>query len=197
VELTHRPIPREAAEERCPYCHDQLAAQVLAKIECPGCQTTHHRICIQELGRCSVYGCEHPLDPGSDDGTCLDDSPIRRVVRQRMRDRARRFAESRRRDLPERILESLQQAQADEANHRYAEAERGFHEVEYLLRLAREDGVTLPEEWRERMSLGEAKARARAMVQRRHERYARRLFWGLLLSGGVPIVVWILVMAFD
>lgn len=72
---------------RCPYCHDGLAGK-LAIVTCPACATRHHRSCVEELGRCSLYGCEEPLA-----GTVALDAPVvgeaARAVRARVQERMR------------------------------------------------------------------------------------------------------------
>ncbi len=97
MELTARRAER-SADERCPYCHDALAAPALKASEdlvaCPGCATSHHRSCVEELGRCTIRGCERPLvlAPEVDAVTGrVRRAPITEEIRRRLRDRARRF----------------------------------------------------------------------------------------------------------
>lgn len=46
---------REAARERCPYCHDSLEGGEVQDVEvvCESCGTAHHRACLAELGGCT------------------------------------------------------------------------------------------------------------------------------------------------
>lgn len=87
MELTTR--PRLDSDQRCPYCHDHLEVQVEAAITCPACGTEHHAECVRELGRCATMGCERRLDLL--DSPAAADPAVRRSVRQRYRDRAKRF----------------------------------------------------------------------------------------------------------
>jgi Zn finger protein HypA/HybF involved in hydrogenase expression len=54
------PLPRlavtPAAQLRCPYCHGELAKDLLAA-RCEVCRTAHHATCFAERGACSVHGC--------------------------------------------------------------------------------------------------------------------------------------------
>ena len=52
---------RRVGTERCPYCHDCLAGE-LSVVTCFECGTDHHRVCVEELGRCSLYGCDEGLE---------------------------------------------------------------------------------------------------------------------------------------
>jgi hypothetical protein len=45
-----------AKELRCPYCHGELARDMLAA-RCETCLTAHHATCFAERGSCSVHGC--------------------------------------------------------------------------------------------------------------------------------------------
>ena len=42
--------------QSCPLCKDTLDA-VLSLHTCPGCKTTYHRVCSEELGGCATLGC--------------------------------------------------------------------------------------------------------------------------------------------
>lgn len=46
---------------RCPYCHEDLAAEgdepALATMSCSTCKVVHHSVCWAGHGGCSVYGC--------------------------------------------------------------------------------------------------------------------------------------------
>jgi len=41
----------------CPYCRDDLDQSDLELSRCATCHTLHHSECLEELGRCSVFGC--------------------------------------------------------------------------------------------------------------------------------------------
>lgn len=41
---------------RCPYCQSVINATE-ARLECPSCETPHHRECWQANGGCTTYGC--------------------------------------------------------------------------------------------------------------------------------------------
>jgi hypothetical protein len=43
--------------ERCPYCRDVLHKPDLPVVACESCRTPFHRICLEELGRCTTLGC--------------------------------------------------------------------------------------------------------------------------------------------
>lgn len=78
---------------RCPYCRDELAGGA-ERVECPGCATVHHRACLEELGRCTVMGCGTAA-PGrveEPDRAPPNETPFRRQVRQRIRERVQRIA---------------------------------------------------------------------------------------------------------
>ncbi len=93
VELS-RPRLREGTVERCPYCHD-LLEEAAPQITCPGCATSHHVECVRELGRCTVFGCERPLDEEQLAEVARHrDSRAVRAVRQQLRQRARAFVRS-------------------------------------------------------------------------------------------------------
>ncbi len=42
---------------RCPYCHDRLEKPDLPLATCADCGTPFHRLCLEELGRCTTLGC--------------------------------------------------------------------------------------------------------------------------------------------
>jgi hypothetical protein len=46
--------PRSAPTS-CGYCRDDLDAA--STWRCPRCATLHHRACVREHGRCTVFGC--------------------------------------------------------------------------------------------------------------------------------------------
>tara|TARA_R110002072_G_scaffold35252_2_gene104535 strand:- start:126 stop:710 length:585 start_codon:yes stop_codon:yes gene_type:complete len=74
---------RPRAHQRCPYCHDALEeAGVGEEIPCNSCGTLHHEVCLEELGGCTVLGCQggKPRPLGSVD-----------EVRARVRERLARF----------------------------------------------------------------------------------------------------------
>jgi hypothetical protein len=84
--------PRQGdTEDRCPYCHDLLAAEDDPRVECEGCGTQHHLACLTELGRCTVMGCDRPIDAGALASLPPATSRVQRVIRQRQRERARQF----------------------------------------------------------------------------------------------------------
>lgn len=85
IELRDRPAPT-----RCPYCHDQLELPDLEPLECVGCGTLHHRICLDELGGCTVQGCPEASSGPPPASTAEE-------IRGRIRERARRFAKNRER----------------------------------------------------------------------------------------------------
>ncbi len=107
-----RVVARETpADHRCPYCHDALASgEALPAddlVECDGCRTRHHRACIEELGRCTIRGCERSLHVAPP--TALDQpipaaelrSAVRREVERRLRERARTFVQNNARPVSE------------------------------------------------------------------------------------------------
>lgn len=84
------------SHERCPYCRDELQAADAELVECQGCGTTHHAACLEELGRCTIMGCDRAapltelpaLGPG---GSASRRAAVRATIRERA-ERARRFA---------------------------------------------------------------------------------------------------------
>ncbi len=94
-----RVVARETpADQRCPYCHDALASSEDLPaddlVECDGCRTRHHRACIEELGRCTIRGCERSLrvEPRAEpavEGSRR--SAVQREVERRLRERVRGF----------------------------------------------------------------------------------------------------------
>jgi hypothetical protein len=178
-----------AAHERCPYCHDLTENQRLAEIECPACQTTHHRACIQELGRCSVYGCEEPIDPGSGDEIMLRESPAMRKIRARYRDRARQFVRNNTRDLRGQIEEALEFARISEAERHWEAAAEAYSDLAYLERraIARRDRSL--ETIVGRMTAAAARAKARKMRSKHVDAVVLKV---LLTVGGVVVGVAVL-----
>lgn len=85
MDVRERVEPGPAAT-RCPYCHDLLAVDA-AQVECGGCGTRHHAVCLEELGRCTVMGCAWA--PG---GRAPPPPPTRptEVVRRAIHERTRR-----------------------------------------------------------------------------------------------------------
>lgn len=67
----------------------QVAAEEL--IECPGCGTLHHGVCISELGHCTVMGCAQPITREALPLPQLHESPARRRVREQLNGRVRSF----------------------------------------------------------------------------------------------------------
>jgi hypothetical protein len=55
-----------SAPTLCPYCKSPLEPS--EAVQCPGCQTLHHRACWADHKTCSVFGCKGrtlvPLKPG-------------------------------------------------------------------------------------------------------------------------------------
>ncbi|MGE0712223.1 MAG: RING finger protein [Planctomycetota bacterium] len=77
-----------AAELRCPYCHDELAAaSARERVSCPACGTEHHLACAQELRRCATLACERALEVG-----LAFDPGAGEELRAEVRERARCFA---------------------------------------------------------------------------------------------------------
>ena len=85
LELRGRPAPA-----RCPYCHDQLELPELDLVECPGCGTHHHQVCLDELGGCTVQGC-----PEAGSGSGPPEARSVEAIRTRIRERAQRYAKNR------------------------------------------------------------------------------------------------------
>jgi hypothetical protein len=95
--------PRAEAHERCPYCHDWLETPVGRTtlpgdlVVCGGCHTAHHRVCIEELGRCTVRGCERVLELGGPPAPAAEEpaeaprSSAFRAARAHIRDKVRVF----------------------------------------------------------------------------------------------------------
>lgn len=48
--------------ERCPYCRDPITEGVLERARCPSCKTPHHTRCLEELGSCTILGCQQPFE---------------------------------------------------------------------------------------------------------------------------------------
>ena len=47
---------QQRGDERCPYCHDQVAAA--ERVTCASCGAPYHRECLhEELGACGIQGC--------------------------------------------------------------------------------------------------------------------------------------------
>src|SRR5437868_14130219 len=57
-----RPGEKEAL---CPICQSAIGLQEEATV-CPDCEQVHHKVCWQEVGGCSTYGCAQApaLDKG-------------------------------------------------------------------------------------------------------------------------------------
>lgn len=53
---TPRVAETSTGPTRCPYCHGELAQDLLVA-RCEECQTPHHATCFAESGTCSVHGC--------------------------------------------------------------------------------------------------------------------------------------------
>lgn len=49
-------VPHGEGSERCPYCHDAMAAGACV-VRCDRCNARHHVECYQEHGRCAVFAC--------------------------------------------------------------------------------------------------------------------------------------------
>lgn len=58
--------PQQSTLE-CPYC--RLAITSEATNVCPGCGTSHHTRCWEELGGCAVDGCPNMVETKSPDAT--------------------------------------------------------------------------------------------------------------------------------
>jgi RING finger family protein len=59
-ELIRIPVQQIASEQRCAYCKEMLSE--LEPVQyCQWCGTPHHKECFELNGKCSVYGCEQPL----------------------------------------------------------------------------------------------------------------------------------------
>ncbi len=161
-----RVVARETpADHRCPYCHDALAsgADLPADdlVECDGCRTRHHRACIEELGRCTIRGCERSLRVAP--ATALDQpvpaaelrSAVRREVERRLRERARTFVQANARAVGadggrEALETALAEARRAEARGDLPGASEAWHEVARRLTLARPEelrGVEFLELW--------------------------------------------------
>lgn len=48
---------RSGGEPLCPYCRDEIGAAGLTLSRCETCHTVHHSECLEELGRCAIFGC--------------------------------------------------------------------------------------------------------------------------------------------
>lgn len=104
---------RLGADLRCPYCHDALEeAGVGQELPCRSCGTLHHEVCLEELGGCTVLGCEGGLP-----------SPVGSVeeVRARVRERLARFMEHTRRPPSPAELERVarQGWECPDCQHRF------------------------------------------------------------------------------
>lgn len=83
-------------DERCPYCHDALAtgagdAPDEDRIPCGGCGTVHHRACVEELGRCTIAGCERPMAAPRRAAAAAVGAAATEAVRRRLAARAADF----------------------------------------------------------------------------------------------------------
>ncbi len=161
----------------------------MAEIECPACRTTHHRACIQELGRCSVYGCEEPIDPGSGDEIMLHESPAMRKIRARYRNRARQFVRNNTRDLRGRIEEALEFALISEAEGHWEAAGEAYWDLAYLERLSEARRDRTLETIRGRMTPAAARAKGREM-RAKHVRAV--VVKTLLVTAGIVLGVFVL-----
>jgi len=90
---------RPRTDQRCPYCHDALEeAGVGEELPCSSCGTLHHEVCLDELGGCTVLGCQggRPRPLGSVE-----------EVRARVRERLARLMEHTRRPPSPAELERI------------------------------------------------------------------------------------------
>ncbi|MEZ6186054.1 MAG: hypothetical protein R3F62_13715 [Planctomycetota bacterium] len=53
--LTWREV--DGGDALCPYCRDGLLSEGLALERCATCHTVQHAECLNEAGRCAVFGC--------------------------------------------------------------------------------------------------------------------------------------------
>ncbi len=192
VELSARARERRASE-RCPYCHDILADTRLAEVECPGCGTTHHVVCIQQLGRCTIHGCEEAIVVPEPDRS-WEDSPELRKVRRRLRDRVRQFVGTHAKNRRERILDAVERAKAFEEEKRYGAAADANDDLAYLEPLPEIRSDSTLEDVPGRLSLGEARYKAREMRSQQNSQFARYVV--LVLGGviGLPALLWAVIV---
>lgn len=190
VELSSRPRQREGLE-RCPYCHDLLGDTDLAKIECPACHTQHHVACIQELGRCTVHGCEQSITAPVDMDRHLEDSPALRQIRTRLRQRARRFVRSNARNRRDQLLEAMARAREHEAAGRLEEASRAYADVAYFERLPELESDPQLEAVPGRLSPIEARRKSRALLVQHHAIRLKRLKVATLVLLAAFLGIWV------
>lgn len=153
--------PRAEAHERCPYCHDWLETPVGRTtlpgdlVVCGGCHTAHHRVCIEELGRCTVRGCERVLELGGPAAPAqaapepaeAPRSAAFREVRAHIRDRVRVFVRDnvhRNDDGPDDrvrlrldLADAIRRAQEAERTGDLAARAESLHDMARIERLAR------------------------------------------------------------
>jgi hypothetical protein len=140
VHLRVRRRDEQVAAERCPYCHDLIAALPRGElVTCAGCGTQHHEACLAEIGRCTVHGCgravrlvsREPLDP--------ERSAAWRAVAQQLRERAWTFVRAHCKSAdpgpatPERLRQVLLEADAARRERRWLEAGRAYDVAAVLL----------------------------------------------------------------
>jgi hypothetical protein len=47
----------EGGDALCPYCRDSIQDDALELARCEDCHTLQHAECLEEAGRCSIFGC--------------------------------------------------------------------------------------------------------------------------------------------
>lgn len=105
--MTELLLQRRESHERCPYCHDGL--DEVERLVCVGCGTPHHPVCLEELGGCTVLGCDAGVPAvrrGPPPGTAEE-------LRERVRARAERYRATQRQradaggETPEAVAERM------------------------------------------------------------------------------------------
>jgi hypothetical protein len=184
--LEVRITPRETEEERCPYCHDALldVGEAAHRIECPACHTWHHLACIMELGRCTIRGCERPLEVSEERAAGAARSRFHQEVQARIRERVRGFVRQhcKKPAGPAELVPALQMAvlQARRAEERgdWATAAEWWGEAASIETIAKPGQLS---EARDRVDPDEARARADMLLVWAKWRAARRLLGSFLL----------------
>jgi hypothetical protein len=189
-------VREREAEERCPYCKDALdsdgAAADDARVECEGCGTSHHLACILELGRCTIRGCERPLEASAvpeERRRGVRSSALAEIAR-RYRERASRFVRDNVRppEGPERLRRALDEAftaaEAAEARRDWQAAADAWGEVARIETIARPgdlDGA--------RRRLDADLARAQAEMHQARLRHKAQLARTVVLLAGLLLLI--------
>jgi hypothetical protein len=196
------------AAERCPYCHDALVDEVApaAEVRCDGCGTSHHEACIEELGRCTVFGCARPLVAPPVE--LVEGKPVRPRVRSRffrdlqarVRARARSFVQTQssqptaREELAGLLELALDQAERAMSRAKWAAAAEWWGEAARLETIARPGDL---DHARRRIDADRGREIASALQTIHHLGWLRQrsmivlivVLMGLALVGAVTILM--------